>query len=199
MWLLELVGTHLATTFGAVAAVGLLRRAWLQALTLFLLAIGYVALSYIAFRSFDRVFPMMAPILGLVVTGAFGVLVSFAIEQLENAQTRKVLNRSVNPRIAKVLLRNEEFDRSRRGERRPVAILFSDIRNFTTWSEQAEPEHLVGQLNEYFERMVDLIERDDSLGNVQKFIGDAILAAWGDTPEISSELLRTRAAQCQSR
>jgi adenylate cyclase len=31
--------------------------------------------------------------------------------------------------------------------------------------------------------MVELVEREDSLGNAQKFIGDAILAAWGDTPE----------------
>jgi adenylate cyclase len=178
-WLLTLV-----TTFGAVAAVGVFRRAWLQALTLLLLAIGYVAFSYIAFRSFDRVFPMMAPLIGLGVTGAFGVFVSFAVEQWEKAQTRKVLDRSVNKRIAKVMMRNAEgFDQVRRGERRLVAILFSDIRSFTTWSEKAEPENLVGQLNEYFERMVELVERDDSLGNAQKFIGDAILAAWGDTPE----------------
>ncbi len=128
--------------------------------------------------------PTMPSLACLGVTGAFGVVFLFMLERWEKAHTRRVLERSINKRIAKVVLQNaEQFDHARRGERRIVTILFTDIRSFTSWSEKAEPEHLVAQLNEYFERMVDIIERDGSLGNAQKFIGDAILAAWGDTPE----------------
>ena len=57
--------------------------------------------------------------------------------------------------------------------------LFSDIRSFTTWSESVSPQELVEQLNEYFLAMVDAILTED--GTPQRFIGDAILAAWGDT------------------
>ena len=67
-----------------------------------------------------------------------------------------------------------------RGLKKPVTILFSDIRSFTTWTEQSDPDKLVAQLNEYFEGMVDLIQEKNS-GTLQKFIGDAIMAAWGDT------------------
>ena len=124
--------------------------------------------------------PAVPAIFGLAVTGALGVVYQFFLEQWEKAHTRKVLNRFVSKRIAAVVLKNaEEFEHARRGEKRPVAVFFSDIRSFTTWSENAAPENLVGQLNEYFERAVTHIEERE--GNVQKFIGDAILAAWGDT------------------
>ena len=123
---------------------------------------------------------MMVGFFGPATTGGFGIIYSFFLEQRERRHVHEVFGRSVSKRIATVMLRNaEELEHARAGERRSVAVLFSDIRNFTAWSENAAPENLVGQLNEYFEQMVPLIE--DNEGNAQKFIGDAILAAWGDT------------------
>ncbi len=125
-------------------------------------------------------FPTVPWLFAGALTGLAGVVYLFIIERLERAQVRKVFGRFVSKRIAEVVLKNaEEFAHARSGERRSVAVLFSDIRSFTAWSENAAPENLVGQLNEYFEVMVPLIE--DTEGNAQKFIGDAILAAWGDT------------------
>jgi adenylate cyclase len=142
--------------------------------------IGYGVISHLAFSKWDVILPMMVGIFGPLAVGGVGVIYSFFLEQREKAHIRKVFNRFVSTRIAGIVLKNsEEIEQAKRGEKRPVAVLFSDIRSFTTWSEKAAPEELVGQLNEYFERMVGHIE--DCEGNVQKFIGDAILAAWGDT------------------
>ncbi len=141
-----------------------------------LFAIG----TQLAFTNGGVLVPSVPAIFGLAVAGALGVVYQFLLEQWEKAHTRKVLNRFVSKRIAAVVLKNaEEFEHARRGEKRPVAVFFSDIRSFTSWSENAAPENLVGQLNEYFERAVTHIEERE--GNVQKFIGDAILATWGDT------------------
>lgn len=63
------------------------------------------------------------------------------------------------------------------GENRPLAILFSDIRSFTTISEGIAPDELVGALNSYFTRMVDIIMKRK--GIVDKYIGDAIMAFYG--------------------
>ena len=63
------------------------------------------------------------------------------------------------------------------GERKEVAVLFADIRSFTAYSEKNEPEQIVRQLNEYFERMVQCITAEG--GTVDKFIGDAVMAVFG--------------------
>jgi adenylate cyclase len=63
------------------------------------------------------------------------------------------------------------------GENRIVAILFSDVRGFTTISEKMRPDEIVESLNQYFGRMVNVIMARG--GMVDKYIGDAIMALFG--------------------
>jgi adenylate cyclase len=63
------------------------------------------------------------------------------------------------------------------GIRKKVAILFADIRKFTSLSEDMDPEILVNFLNEYFTQMVDIIFKHG--GTVDKFVGDEIMAIFG--------------------
>lgn len=63
------------------------------------------------------------------------------------------------------------------GDKKEVAIFFSDIRGFTSYTEKNEAEDVVGMLNQYFESMVSVISKRE--GIVDKFIGDAIMAYWG--------------------
>jgi adenylate cyclase len=63
------------------------------------------------------------------------------------------------------------------GTKKHVTVLFSDLRDFTKFSEGHTPEEVVAMLNEYFEVMVGCVERHQ--GRVNKFIGDAIMAMWG--------------------
>jgi class 3 adenylate cyclase/HAMP domain-containing protein len=66
-----------------------------------------------------------------------------------------------------------------RGKNTSLAILFSDIRGFTTISESYAdtPDRLVESLNRYFSGQVDIIMNRN--GIVDKYIGDAIMAFWG--------------------
>jgi adenylate cyclase len=63
------------------------------------------------------------------------------------------------------------------GDKRPVAVLFSDIRGFTALSETMTPDGIATLLTEYFTEMVECVFRNG--GMLDKFIGDAVMAQWG--------------------
>ncbi|HEY9015723.1 MAG TPA: adenylate/guanylate cyclase domain-containing protein [Gemmatimonadales bacterium] len=63
------------------------------------------------------------------------------------------------------------------GERRPITVLFSDIRGFTAMAESMGPDAIAQLLTEYFSEMVEIIFEHG--GTLDKFVGDAIMALWG--------------------
>ena len=126
------------------------------------------------------VVPLMPPLFCLVATGSFGVIFEYAMEQLERRRYRNVLDRYVSKNVAKTILDDRRsFVEALKGRKQPVTVLFSDIRGFTTMTEVTDPDKLVAQLNEYFLDMVGGVLKHE--GTLQKFIGDAIMAVWGDT------------------
>jgi adenylate cyclase len=124
--------------------------------------------------------PIVAPLVGFGGTTVFGLVFNFLLEQLERARIRSVLDRYVSRNVAELVLdEREEFEKALLGEKRRVTVLFSDIRGFTTMTEGSEPEKLVEQMNEYFYNMVDAVLA--AQGTLQQFVGDAIMAVWGNT------------------
>jgi len=75
------------------------------------------------------------------------------------------------------------------GDNRKLAILFSDIRSFTTISENMAPDDLVNSLNRYFSGQVDIIYNRN--GVVDKYIGDAIMAFWGAPVKYEDDALQS--------
>jgi len=144
------------------------------------LAVAFLVASQIAFTHFKLVLPMMQPLFCLAVPCAFGIVFQFALEQFERLRTRSLLERYVSKNVAKTILEDQRsFIESLSGRKQAVTVLFSDIRGFTSMTESSDAGKLVTQLNEYFLEMVGVVLKED--GTLQKFIGDAIMAAWGDT------------------
>jgi adenylate cyclase len=157
-----------------------IRHALLKALLLAGTAIVFLVGCQIAFGPGHCVLLMMPPLFCLVATGSFGVVFQFALEQIERRRYRNVLDRYVSKNVARTILDDKRsFEEALRGRKQPVTILFSDIRGFTTMTESSDAGKLVAQLNEYFLGMVGIVLQEE--GTLQKFIGDAIMAAWGDT------------------
>ncbi len=83
------------------------------------------------------------------------------------------------------------------GEKRNVAILFSDIRSFTSISELNKPETIVAFLNRYFTTMCTIIKKHG--GTIDKFIGDAIMALFGAPVSYEDNCRRAVAAAYEMR
>lgn len=74
------------------------------------------------------------------------------------------------------------------GEVREVTILFSDIRRFTSLAEKLPPEQVVEMLNNYFTRMIDVVNRHE--GMVDKLMGDSVMALFGAPISLGNDPLR---------
>ena len=89
---------------------------------------------------------------------------------------RENLTRYFAPQVAERIASSREAARLG-GDKRPVAVLFSDIRGFTPLSESMNPDDMASLLSEYFTEMVECVFRHD--GTLDKFMGDAVMAQWG--------------------
>ncbi|MFH1090151.1 MAG: adenylate/guanylate cyclase domain-containing protein, partial [Pseudomonadota bacterium] len=79
------------------------------------------------------------------------------------------------------------------GESKRLCLMFTDIRNFTTYSEKKEPTEVVSRLNEYLEAMSGVITSEG--GVVDKYLGDGIMAFFGAFDEkVPATLAGARAA-----
>jgi class 3 adenylate cyclase len=94
----------------------------------------------------------------------------------EKERVTNILGKYISPEVARKVLEQKDGV-ALKGERRECAVMFTDIRGFTAISENAPPEKIVADLNEYFTLMVDLVVKYE--GTLDKFIGDAIMAVWG--------------------
>ena len=176
--------TNFRLTLGAMILALLICLGIPQALLKSLLLGGavvvFVIICQIAFSYQHILIAMMPPLFCLIATGSFGIVFEYILEQLERRRYRNVLDRYVSANVAKTILSDRRsFQEALKGRKQPVTVLFSDIRGFTTMTEKADADKLVAQLNEYFGDMVGSVLKNQ--GTLQKFIGDAIMAVWGDT------------------
>jgi adenylate cyclase len=153
-------------------------KTWLRLGAFLLFTAGYLLLVKLAYDHASTVVPGIPPVLAFALTGLISFVFDFTNETLEKLRIRRTLEAYVSKDVVREVLDNPETYLSKLGgQRASVALIMTDLRGFTTLSEEMDSHQLVAQLNEYLSLMVDDIF--SRRGSVDKFIGDAILAVWG--------------------
>ena len=105
-----------------------------------------------------------------------GVGYQYFVEGREKRKMKRLFGQYVSKDVYAQLVANPDLARLG-GQRRQMTVLFSDIRGFTSVSEQGQPEEIVAILNEYFTRMVEIVFANK--GTLDKFVGDMVMALFG--------------------
>jgi len=98
-------------------------------------------------------------------------------EYFQRKKAVALFGRFLDPKVVATLIKQGNLDVEQLNQKRKLTILFSDIRNFTTLSEDNQAEEVVKLLNRYFTKQVKVIFKHN--GTLDKFIGDCIMAFWG--------------------
>jgi adenylate cyclase len=133
--------------------------------------------SWLAFSRYGLLVDGAYPAAGAAVVILWLALSRYVREQTRRRQVRNAFSHYLSPVMVERLSRNRGLVRLG-GERRVLTVLFSDIRDFTTLSEQftEEPERLTQLLNRYLTEMSTAVLAYG--GTIDKYIGDALMAFW---------------------
>jgi adenylate cyclase len=141
-------------------------------------AVIWAALFVISHAGFRRglwinlVYPSMALLLTFVAITVY----RFLFEERQRQYTRRAFQQYVSPEVVERIMQNPQALQFG-GELRNLTVLFSDIRDFTTFTEKHDPHVVVQMLREYLTEMTRIVIEEG--GTLDKYIGDAVMAEFG--------------------
>ncbi len=155
-----------------------LKRPNMQIITALGIAIAWFGIGYVSFIYGSTILPVAIPTIAIGLNGIALLATGSISAQLDKLLLRRTLERYVAaPIVEEIVNQPAGFRDLLEGRTIKAAVLFSDIRGFTTLSSRLPAKLLIQQLNTYLGGMVDAILAYQ--GTIDKFIGDAIMAEFG--------------------
>jgi adenylate cyclase len=141
------------------------------------LAVLYYGLVVHAFSGHERWLELIFPEVALALTFGTAATVEYVTEGKQRRLMRAAFDKYMSADVVEEIMRNPEAIKLG-GEKKEISIFFSDIAGFTSISEKMPPEDLVALLNRYLSAMTTII-KNIHRGNVNKYLGDGIMALFG--------------------
>lgn len=152
-----------------------------------LLAVGSIVLAKVLFENALLVPILVLPLM-LLLSYAVNVILGYIAEIKRRKQIVGVFKQYMAPQIVDEISKQKDFKVELGGERRHIAVLFVDIRGFTTMSEVLKPEEVVEILNEYLSLTTQSIFNNK--GTLDKFVGDATMAVFNAPLDLDDYIYR---------
>jgi adenylate cyclase len=141
-----------------------------------LIVLGLIALTWVQCLYYFTLLPIMTVVSGFAYI-FFGLVVGLEVARTrEQAFIRNAFAKYVSEKVVNELLLHPELLHLG-GEERVLSVMFTDIADFTTLSEQMAPHELVRLLNAYLTEMTTIVLEEG--GIIDKYVGDAIMAQFG--------------------
>ncbi len=139
-------------------------------------AAAVVAITWFAFRT-GTILDVATPLSGVVLGWGGALARRAATEGRYTKWLEGTFGRFLAPSVIEAIKRDPSL-LDLGGRRRGITILFSDVKGFTSFSEKLSPDQVVSLLNQYLTPHCDAVFEHG--GTVDKFIGDAVMAFYGD-------------------
>ncbi len=120
--------------------------------------------------------PQLYFIIAVVLAVIWFIVQRYIVERATRRQAIGTLKKYVAPQIVEKLSKDGRFELHLGGEKKHIAVLFVDVRGFTTMSESLPPEEVVSILNQYLSVTTKAVFSNE--GTLDKFIGDATMAVF---------------------
>jgi len=130
----------------------------------------------------------LLPVLGIAVAALVRVVAGYLTERLRKRRILNVFRTYMAPQVVDELSRSKNYQIELGGRDREIAVLFVDIRGFTSLSEKLSPKEVVGILNRYLAQVTEAIFRNE--GTLDKFIGDAVMAVYNAPLDVEDYQLK---------
>ena len=141
-----------------------------------LLLVSMMGLNYYFWQKMQIIMPVVSILLFISINFVLHILYGYFVEDRNKRKLTGLFGQYIPPELVEEMSHSKDKI-SLKGETRELSILFSDIRDFTSLSEQLNPEQLTRLMNQYLTEMTEIILRNR--GTIDKYIGDAIMAFWG--------------------
>ncbi|MCR5748366.1 MAG: adenylate/guanylate cyclase domain-containing protein [Lachnospiraceae bacterium] len=135
-----------------------------------------LAVSYLAYNMGYVLHILWVPV-GVFLLYLASIAIRYVHSVIEKQKVTKTFERYVAPEIVSEILKEGTDNLSLGGKLCDIAVLFVDVRGFTTMSERLSPEQVVHILNKYLTMASGCVEKNK--GTLDKFVGDAMMAFWG--------------------